>query len=315
MRVTVLTVILKHKHGWWAAMLALLSLAWVPSASAEKLRVLTSFLPVYCFAANVAGEHAVVENFLPPGAGPHDYQFTPRDIRKLSEADVILVNGLGMENWLNKAIESSGSKKAGKLAELAAGLKKEQLIKDIHGISLGGKDDHDHSHGPNPHIWLDPRLAIHCVKNVEAVLSKADPKNAANYAANAQAYVSKLEKLDAEIEAMLKPVKDGSFVTFHNAFPYLVKRYDLKLAGVVEEVPEVQPSPRYLGKLLDVMRKSKTKVLFAEPQFPKKIAERIAADAGVPLGTLDTLETGELKPATYEEGMRRNAETLQRYLK
>lgn len=277
--------------------------------------MLTSFLPVYCFAANVAGDHATVENFLPQGAGPHDYQFTPRDIRKLSDADVILVNGLGMETWLNRAMESSGSKKAGKVVELATGLTKAQLLNDEHGISLGGKDDHDHSHGPNPHIWLDPQLAIHCVKNVEAALSKADPRNAAGYAANAKAYIEKLEKLDADIKELTAPVKGSAFVTFHNAFPYMVKRYDLKQVGVVEEVPEVQPSPRYLGKLLEVMRKSKAKVLFAEPQFPKKIGERIAADAGVPLATLDTLETGDMKPAAYEEGMRRNAETLQRYLK
>ncbi|HEY1172002.1 MAG TPA: metal ABC transporter substrate-binding protein [Verrucomicrobiae bacterium] len=310
-------MILKNKQGGGGLWLLLLWLLAVVPAShaAEKLKVLTSFLPVYCFAANVAGEHAAVENFLPPGAGPHDYQFTPRDIRKLTDADVILISGLNMEGWLNKAIESSGSKKAGKVSELAAGLKKEQLIRDEHGISLGGKDDHDHSHGPNPHIWLDPQLAIHCVKNVEAALSKADPKNAANYAVNAKAYIARLEKLDADIAAMLTPVKGSAFVTFHNAFPYMVKRYGLKLAGVVEEVPEVQPSPRYLSKLLEVMRKSKTKVLFAEPQFPKKIAERIAADSGVPLGTLDTLETGDFKPGTYEEGMRRNAGTLQRYLK
>lgn len=295
--------------------MACLWLVGVSSASADKLRVLTSFLPVYCFAANVAGEHATVENFLPQGAGPHDYQFTPRDIRKLSEADLIMVNGLGMELWLNKAIESSGSKKAGKLVELAAGLPKDKLLKSGHGISLGGKDDHDHSHGPNPHIWLDPQLAIHCVKNVEMALSKADPKNATAYAANAKAYIAKLEKLDADIQAMLDPVKGGAFVTFHDAFPYMVKRYDLKLAGVVEEVPEVQPSPRYLSKLLTVMRDKKVKVLFAEPQFPKKIAERIAEDSKVPLATLDTLETGDLKPGTYEEGMRSNAAILQRYLK
>jgi len=295
--------------------MACLWLTCVASASAEKLRVLTSFLPVYCFAANVAGEHATVENFLPQGAGPHDYQFTPRDVRKLSEADLILVNGLGMESWLSRAIESSGSKKAGKLVELAAGIPANKLLRDGHGISLGGKDDHEHSHGSNPHIWLDPQLAVYCVKNVEAAMSKADPKNAGAYAANAKAYIEKLEKLDADIMELLKPVKGGAFVTFHNAFPYLVKRYGLNQVGVVEEVPEVQPSPRYLSKLLEVMRQTKTKALFAEPQFPKKIAERIAADSGVPLGTLDTLETGDLKPASYEEGMRRNAATLQRYLK
>lgn len=299
-----------------AALLALCCLASGNSEvkAAEKLKVLTSFLPIYCFVANVAGDAADVENFLPQGSGPHDYQFTPKDVRKLGEADLIFVNGLGIESWLNKAIEASGSKKKGKVVELAATLKKE-LIASEHGISLGGKEDHDHSHGPNPHTWLDPQLAIVCVKNAEAALSKADPKNATKYAANAQAYIAKLQKLDADLEASLKPVQNVAFVTFHSAFPYFVKRYNLKLVGVVEAVPDVQPSPRYLKKLLDVIRDNKAKAIFAEPQFSKKIVERIAADANVALGTLDTLETGDLKPTTYEEGMRRNAETLVKLLK
>jgi zinc transport system substrate-binding protein len=292
-----------------------LSLAFESSArAAEKLKVLTSFLPVYCFVSNVAGDRADVENFLPPGSGPHDYQFTPRDIRKLTDADLVFVNGLGIEAWLNKAIEASGSKKGGKVVELAGTLKKE-LIRSEHGISLGGKDDHDHSHGPNPHIWLDPQLAILCVKNAEVALSKADPKNATHYAANAKAYIEKLQSLDESLAATLKPVQKNAFVTFHNAFPYFVRRYELKLAGVVEEVPDVQPSPRYLKKLLDVIRDNKAKAIFAEPQFSKKIVERIATDAGVSLGTLDTLETGDLKPSAYEEGMRRNAESLLKHLK
>jgi zinc/manganese transport system substrate-binding protein len=298
--------------GW--VLLALL-LASAPSVrAAEKLRVLTSFLPVYCFVSNVAGDRAIVENFLPPGSGPHDYQFTPRDIRKLSDADLVFVNGLGMESWLNKAIEASGSKKGGKLVELAGNFKQE-LIRSEHGISLGGKDDHDHSHGPNPHTWLDPQLAIICVRNAEAALTKADPKNAASYAANAKAYIEKLQRLDESLATTLKPVQRNAFITFHNAFPYFVRRYELKLAGVVEEVPDVQPSPRYLKKLLDVIRENKVKAIFAEPQFSKKIVERISADAGVALGTLDTLETGELKPSAYEDGMRLNAETLARLLK
>lgn len=297
------------------ALLALLLVFATSARAAEKLKVLTSFLPVYCFVSNVAGEYADVENFLPQGSGPHDYQFTPRDIRKLSDADLVFINGLGIESWLSKALDASGSKKGSKVIELAGTLKTE-LIRSEHGISLGGKDDdHDHSHGPNPHIWLDPQLAILCVKNAEAALSKADSKNAAHYAANAKAYIEKLQSLDDSILATLKPVQKNAFVTFHNAFPYFVRRYELKLVGVVEEVPDVQPSPRYLKKLLDVIRDNKAKAIFAEPQFSKKIVERIATDAGVSLGTLDTLETGDLKPSAYEEGMRRNAETLLKHLK
>lgn len=285
------------------------------AASAAQLKVLTSFLPVYCFAANVAGDYAQVENFLPPGTGPHDYQFSPKDVRKLSQADLILVNGLGLESWLDKALDASGSRKKGNVVELAAGLGSKELIRYEHGISLGGKEDHDHDNIYNPHIWLDPQLAIHAVKNIQAALAKADPANAPHYADNAKAYIAKLEKLDADIRAELQPVKHQAFVTFHSAFPYFVKRYDLKLAGVVEAMPDVQPSPRYLKRLMDIIRDKDVKALFAEPQFSSKMAARIAADAKINLGTLNTLETGEVKPFTYEEAMRENARTLLRLLK
>ncbi|MGI8966345.1 MAG: metal ABC transporter substrate-binding protein, partial [Limisphaerales bacterium] len=118
-----------------------------PTRINHPLKIVTSFLPVYCLTANVAGNLATVENLLPPGVGPHDYQFSPRDFRKLNEADLIFLNGFGMEDWLNSALPS-GQKTVVKISD---GLRDELIY----------TSSEDSRSIPNPHIWLDPHLAAH----------------------------------------------------------------------------------------------------------------------------------------------------------
>jgi zinc transport system substrate-binding protein len=290
-----------------------------------RLRVLTTILPIYCFAANIAGEEARVENLLPGGVGPHEYQFSPRDLRKIQQADLIILNGLGLENWLEKALQAGKQIGSVQRVEASAGLG-EELIYERSELKLDVKPDprrrhrhdhgdhfHDHS-GPNPHFWLDPRLAAHAVTNILEAFQAADPERSEIYARNAEDFLERLEVLDAELARALAPLKGAAFVTYHDAFPYFVRRYDLNLAGVIEEVPEVQPSIRYLQQLLEVIREKEVRVIFTEPQFSGRLAGRMSRDLNVPLAELDPLETGPLEAAAYEEGMRRNAATLKEYL-
>ncbi len=279
-----------------------------------KLRVLTSFLPVYCFTASIAGDLAEVENLLPANVGPHDYQFAPRDLRKLSAAQLFVVNGHGMEDWLAKALKAAKGSKTATVIEAFADLPKDRLITELPHIHLPGEHAHHHDGGPNPHLWLDPTLAAHAVTNILSALQKADPKNAAAYAANAARYVERLHALDRDLAAALAPAKGRRIVTYHHAFPYFTRRYGLELIGAIEEVPDVEPSPKYLTALQKVIREKDVKIIFTEPQFSPKIAQRIAKDTGVPLAELDTLETGPLKPTAYEEGLRRNLSTVQKHL-
>jgi ABC-type Zn uptake system ZnuABC Zn-binding protein ZnuA len=282
---------------------------------AGKLRVLTSFLPVYCFTANIAGDLAEVENLLPANVGPHDYQFAPRDLRKLSSAQLFIVNGLGMEDWLAKAVKASKGSKTATVIEAFASVLKTNLVTELPHIHLPGEHAHHHDGGANPHLWLDPTLAAQAVTNILVALQKADPKNATGYAANAARYVERLQALDADLTTALAPFKSRRIVTYHHAFPYFTRRYGLNLVGVIEEVPDVEPSPKYLSALLKVMREQDVKVIFTEPQFSPKLAQRISQDAKVPVAELDTLETGPLKPTAYEEGLRRNLNTLLKHLK
>ncbi|MDQ6632087.1 MAG: metal ABC transporter substrate-binding protein, partial [Verrucomicrobiota bacterium] len=268
-----------------------------PVRTNHPLKIVTSFLPVYCLTANVAGELAVVENLLPPGVGPHDYQFSPRDLRKLHEADLIFLNGLGVEDWLGPALPS-GQKMVVKISE---GLGN-QLIYTRSETSRGL---------PNPHIWLDPHLAAHAVTNILIALQKADPTNAPQFATNAGQFIARLKKLDVEIAEALSSVKRQPFITYHDAFPYFVQHYGLNLIGVVEPIPDQEPSTKYLSILLREAREKKVKVLFAEPQFSSRLMTQIAADLKIPVAELDPLETGSFALDAYENGMRKNLHTLE----
>jgi ABC-type Zn uptake system ZnuABC Zn-binding protein ZnuA len=288
----------------------------VSAAEGKKLKVLTSFLPTYCFTANVVGDLATVENLLPAAVGPHEFQFSPSDLRRLTQADMFIANGLQLESWLDKAVAVVGKNKL-KVVEVAAGLD-QQLIHEEEEDHDHHAHAHDHGHdhaGPNPHIWLDPKLAAHSVSNILAALQKADPANAAGYAANAAAYLKKLAQLDQDIQQGLSDLKSRNIVTYHNAFPYFVRSYKLKLVGVMEQTPDVTPSPKHINQLLKLVRENDVKVIFTEPQFSPRLAEQLAKDVKIAVAQLDTLETGELKPDAYEQGMRRNLATLQKYLR
>ncbi|EEF57689.1 metal ABC transporter solute-binding protein, Zn/Mn family [Pedosphaera parvula] len=297
-------------------LLGLLLMAHVPDASAQgkKLKVLTSFLPIYCFTVNVAGDLAEVENLLPAGADPHDFQFSPREVKKLAGADMIVVNGLQLEAWLDKLIHSAERPKI--IVEAAAGLKSELIFgafeKEGNYRSSETKED---GAIPNPHIWLDPKLAEHEVTNILEALIKADPANSEGYTRNARAYIAKLEELNGRLEAGLASAKAEPVITLHNAFPYFARRYDLKIVGVIEKVPDVEPSPRYLAALGRTIRTKKVKAIFTERQTSSRLAQMIGRDYNVSVAQLDTIETGEFKATAYEDAMYQNLRVLEESLK
>jgi zinc/manganese transport system substrate-binding protein len=262
----------------------------------RELKTLTSFLPLYCFAANVAGNLGQVEALVSLNANPHDYQLTVKDRQRIEAADLVILNGLGLDAWMEPLVR--GQEKA--LLVAASGLSNE-LIR-ISGVA-------------NPHIWLDPLLAIHCVTNILNGMAHLDPEHGQIYSRNASNYVQRLQALDGEIQTALLPFKGAVIVTFHDSFRYFARRYGLVIAGVVEEVPDVSPSARRLAELYRTIREKKPKCIFTEPQFPSRLAEQMARDLNVPIASLNTLETGPLKGDAYERGMRENLRVLQEKLK
>ncbi len=321
-------------RSFLALLVLLLGLAGKAFGEDGKIRVLTSIPPLYCWAVNVAGDLATVENLLPADVGPHDYQFKPKDLKRLQAADLIVLNGLGLEEWFTRAIQANAMDAERKVIHIADGLLETNLIFHLPTLELdpgkpGKEQGHEHDHGPrtrdsgpgtdhdlaNPHLWQDPQLAMHGVTNILLALQRIDPALAAGYQRNATAYLSRLAALDTEIRQAVAGFSSRTVVTYHDAFPYFCRRYGIDLAGVIEQVPGSDPSPRYLAELLKVIRARKVKVIFTEPQFNPRLAKRLADDLGIAVAELDVLETGALSPDSYEDGLRRNLRVLQQYLK
>lgn len=292
----------------------------LPKTRAEeppRLRILTTLPPLYSWTTQIIRDLGDVENLLPQNVGPHNFSFRPRDLGKLQDADLIILNGLGIEDWLERAIRNTGGKH--RMVRTSDGLDG-LLIQGVPQLKLdpgrrpsrASGHAHDHSHGPeaNPHVWLDPIFAMHGVSNILSAVIELDPHRAAAYRRNADEYLRRLEALSRDLAKAIEPIPNKAIVTYHDAFPYFVRRYGLELVGVVEEVPSVDPSPKYLATLMKVIREKNVQVIFTEPQFNPRLARRLTEDLSIQIAELDVLETGPLTPDFYEEAMRRNLKTL-----
>ncbi len=263
-------------------------------------RIVTSFYPMYIDAINITRgvDGVTVTNMTKPQTGClHDYQLTTEDMKTLEKADAFIVNGAGMENFLDKVIKAQ------------KGL---TVIDASRGIPLLEEEGEK-----NPHVWLSISRDIEQVKNIAEQLEEADPAHADAYAANAKAYIEKLTSLQAEMHASLDNVPHKEIVTFHEAFPYFAEEFGLKIIGVIEREPGSEPTPEELEQTIAQVKQLPVKVLFTEPQYSPSAAETIARETGAKIYELDPVVTGEATPAAmdaYLDVMRKNMEVLQQAL-
>jgi len=268
---------------------------------AEKIKVIASIAPLADFVKQVGGENIEVKVLLPPGASPHTFEPTPRAIREVSDAGIFIKIGAGFEFWAEKILAASGNKKL-IIIDSSSGI---LLIKDphSHGTSTG-----------DPHIWLDPLIAITVVSKIEEALIKADPGNAEYYKKNSVRYREQLSHLDREIYAKTRTLRIKEYVTFHPAWNYFSKRYGLHVAGVIEESPGKEPGPKHIAKIISDIRRIGSRVVFVEPQFNPKVAEVIARESGAKVLYLDPIG-GAKGRETYIDLMRYNISVIERVMK
>ena len=292
----------------WLAIVLSLGACNDANKSAKPFKVLTTFMPITLFTKAVAGNCAEVQALIPANSGPHDFQAKPADLIALRQAKLLVKNGLGMENFLTKLINSAGNK------DLLV-IDSSRGITTLDSPEEEGHSEQDHSdHGEvNPHIWLDPLRAINQVENIRDGLVKADPSCAASYRSNAATYVAKLKTLNAEITNQLNPYQGKTFVAFHDFAPYFADRYKLK-ADFLVDVPELNPSPADLLRVAADVKRSQLKALLSEPQEGERSFNALAKDLGVKVSVFDSMETGSLQaslnPATYFKVMRSNVADL-----
>ncbi len=267
------------------------------AASAAGLRIVTSFYPIYLATLNVTRDIPGVDlvNLTKPFTGClHDYQMTPDDLITLSKADIFVVNGAGMETFLEKAIRQVPQ------------LKLIQASEGIPLLTTAGE--------ANPHVWVSVTLHMRQVENIAAALAKLDPERAALYLQNSSDYLAKLKTLRAGMHAGLQEIKTRKIITFHEAFPYFAQEFGLTIADVIEREPGSEPSARELAQAISLVKQTGIKAIFAEPQYSAKAAEAIARETDATMYRLDPVVTGPMTPDAYIAIMQTNLQTLQEAL-
>ncbi|MGA9841067.1 MAG: zinc ABC transporter substrate-binding protein [Nitrososphaeraceae archaeon] len=252
----------------------------------SKIKVIASFFPIYEFVKKVGGDEVDASVLIPIGAEPHDFDPTIQQIQNAQSAAAVVYNGAGMETtWINKvnpkfAIDSSK------------------------GINLLSSND-PKIHAPtDPHIWLDPVLAIHQVENIRDGLIKVDPNNAVYYKNNAQNFIRQLKSLDTAIRGNLSSSNCAKrdFIAFHNAFSYFAKEYGLKQHSIQGLTPEGEILPQRLVEVVQLAKKTGINVIYSEDLIDPRSAQAIAAE--IPNGKVMVLSPTEgIKPQEQQQGI------------
>lgn len=248
--------------------------------STGKLKVAATIFPLADFVKNVAGDKVEIITLLPPGASPHTQELSPKVMKKVSGARLLVANGAGLDFWIVDAVKNAaGSDMV--VVDTSSALEGNLISGDEH-------DEHDEG-GVNPHFWLDPVLAQKQVEAIAAGLAMVDPDNKEFYLDNAAGYTAELKSLDEEIRNTTQSFSSREFITFHPAWAYFAMRYELVEAAVIEEAPGKEPSAAYIKEVVDIAKALKVKAIFAEPQFSTKAADAIAADSGAKVLLLDPI--------------------------
>jgi len=285
------------------AALFLTSCGYTPQADDNTFSVLTSTTILADIAQNVAGDRVQVKSLLPYGTDPHAYQAAPSDAAKIAESDLLIINGLEYEGFIQSLIENAGGQTL--TIEATNGLKSHQFE--------GGLGD--------PHMWLDPNLVITYVENIRDGLIQADPEGAETYTANASAYISQLKDLDTWIQEQVNtiPPEKRLLVTNHEAFGYFADRYGFQIVDTI--IPslssEAGTSAQGLADVIDAVRAANVPAIFLSETENTDLANQIAEETGVKIINnlhFESLTNGA--PAgTYIEMMEHNVMRITEALK
>jgi ABC-type Zn uptake system ZnuABC Zn-binding protein ZnuA len=251
-----------------------------PAATpASAVRILAAETFLQDISQHVAGSRAVVESLLPLGLDPHSFEPTPRDVARLANSTVVIVNGSGFEVWLEKTLANAGGQRL--VIEASAGLTSR--------TQQPGEQPLDEPGGLDPHFWLDPLSVIQYVENIRDGLIQVDPGGKSEYEANTQAYTAQLRELDQWIRSQIDqiPPERRLLVTNHESFGYYADRYGLKIIGTVLQSvsTSANPSARQLANLVDQIKATGAPAIFLETGANPNLADQVAAETGATVVT------------------------------
>lgn len=276
----------------------------------SKMKVVTTFYPVYEFTKGVLGDQADISMLIKAGTEPHDFEPSTKNIATIQNADAFVYMDNSMETWVPSV------KKSIKTDKLTIVKGTGDML-----LSAGVAEEGDHEHGHeshhhdyDPHVWLSPKRAITVVENIRDGFVTAYPDKADTFKSNAAAYIEKLKKLDNEYTDGLSNVKQKSFVTQHAAFGYLALDYGLNQIPITGISAEAEPSAKRLAQLSEYVKKYKVKYIYFEENASSKVAKTLANEAGVKtevLNPLESLTNKQIKAGKdYFSVMRKNLKAL-----
>ncbi|MEO8207965.1 MAG: metal ABC transporter substrate-binding protein [Chloroflexota bacterium] len=238
------------------------------SDAGDQVAVVTTSSVFADLIQNVGGTHVSVTSLVPRGADVHTYQPTPADLRAVASADVFFMNGLGLDDWLEKTIRAASN--GASVIKLAEELPTTTLLP---GDSPATR---------NPHLWMDVTYASGYADLIGAALNRVDPADASAIDGTRRAYQQRLADLDSWVRVQIAtiPPADRQFVMFHDALPYFARAYGLTVVGVAVEAPGQDPSAGEIGTLIDAIRRSGVRAIFSEDQFPTALIDQIARETG-----------------------------------
>lgn len=257
------------------------------AADDGRLRVLTSFYPMYDFACKIGGDCIDVTNMVPSGTEPHDWEPSTNDLKNLEKADVFIYNGADMEPWADDLLVS----RSDTLHVVEASENVELRTTDGEHEHAHEHEDADHHHGDfDPHVWLDPENAKIEMEAIRDALCAADPENSTVFQSNYEKYAAELDALDAEFREKLASLPNRTIVVAHEAFGYLCDAYGLTQVGIEGLSPDSEPDPGRMAEVIDFVRDHSISTIFFEELVSPKVAEAIASETGAQAKMLSPLE-------------------------
>lgn len=268
-----------------------------PPTAGDAVRVVATTTVFADLVAQVGGEAVEVRSLVPKGGEVHTFDPTPSDLRAVADADLVVMNGLGLDDWLRVVVEDSGA--TASVLELAP---------DLPGVTYL-----DDGGAVNPHLWLDVSHAARYVERIIEALVIADPTQAADLRAGGEAYLARLAGLDEHARTAIGSIPEERriIVSFHEAFPYFAAAYGLVVAGTIIDAPGQDPSAGEIATLVEEIKASGARAIFSEAQFSPELVQTVADEAGVVVETnLYNDSLGDAPADTYEGMMRWNIERV-----
>ncbi len=274
-------------------------------AQENRLKIVTSFYPMYALTKQVVGDIHQVQ-MINSGNGIHGFEPSVADVAAIAEADIFIYHSSILESWAKKLKQTLKDKDV-RMVEASEGLDMDKVAGLEEVEAIGGMSE---SSMYDPHTWLDPLEVANEIQLIADQLSEIDPDHASDYQANAQAFTQEAQALVEEYQPKFEALSNKTFVTQHTAFSYLAKRFGLNQLGISGVSSDIEPGSKQLLKVNQFVEDNGVQTIFVEPNVSPKAAELVANTTGAKIETLSPLESDPQNNKTFIENLRETIETL-----